>query len=575
MKFLKDKTAGLVTPRMLILLVLLFLPILVYGIVAAFAIWRVGWMIWVWWLGPIAWAIAWIVAKLWPAPVPEEKKSIQAIHWTPRDEEAAEIVQKFQEEVDQFTTDQLTDIQFYWDQSQIIAHALARHYHPDTSDPISGRTVPEILAACRLVADDLEELAMTSIPGSRMLTINQWRKLAETPNLVRQLTKGYWAAKILFNPFNLAQWGTSKATNEQVTGGLQMEILKLLYLRFVRQLGYYLIEMNSGRLRGGADAYRATFQPHRNVEPISGDRESEMISPDGERDHEPPSNDAGNEAPKVNGSSSHRSAPPTVRPKSVEIAVLGQRGSGKSSLICAMLDSQPNADAAKPKVSTEKALPTKSIEAYDLSTDENRVTIRLIDTPGYEPNTKGKVLNRTAQFAVENAHAILLVLNAQDPDWTSDRELLIRIDESYRTKANLRPPTVIAVLTHMDRLAEEELPIDSSTEAEVAGETQTAVEVRAVSLAKAIEKVQTELGSLVDDVVPVCSDLSSAHRTGVNEALLPTLAKHLDGARSAALLAAYEATLNQGRFKVLFQQARTSAKSLFSNWKLIRGKKGK
>src|SRR5690606_25379354 len=157
------------------------------------------------------------------------------------------------------TAEQLTDPHFYLQQVQSLALELARLYHPKASDPLKHLRVPEVLAAVRLAVDDMEQWMLESVPGSHLLTIRHWQMLQSAPEWFDRLAETAWVASMLFNPANIARYIASKATWDPVAEQLQSEVLAVVYLRFIRQVGFYLVEMNSGRLRGGADAYRAAF----------------------------------------------------------------------------------------------------------------------------------------------------------------------------------------------------------------------------------------------------------------------------------------------------------------------------
>lgn len=552
MGFIEEKTAGLVSSRTAILMGLLMAPIAVYTIAGSVAVWQLGWMRWLWWLAPIAWTVAWLIAQVWPAsPLPGLDLS-KPQYWTPRDDEAESVIRRFQEGVDQYTTDQLTDPQFYLSQAQEIAHELARHYRPGTADPISERTLPEILAACRLVADDLEDLLLTSVPGSRMLTVNQWRKLSETPRFVRQATKAFWATKILLNPLNLAQWGTSRVTNDKVTTNLQSELLSALYVRFVKQLGYYLIEMNSGRLRAGADAYRSAFgqlrKPDGHYRNRSKVQEFDDLS-------QPAQKPAGLLDPAEGDRSEDQSDTPAQAksgPAShpVKVAFMGESGVGKSTLI-RMLLNQPISDSKALSVASDQS-PTRSVEVFELSDPKSGLEIHLLDTPGYESNSSGKKLGKPIRFAVESANAIFLVLDAETESWTADKELLEGIEESYRTRENLRPPKVIAVFSYSAGSVSES--VDEQNEDSISG-----------SLDTVIMRAKAQFQQLIDDFVP--QPLSrhcdpAKFRTSFWE----VLSRHLDAAHFSAVLAAFETSLEKGKYRLLLSQAKASGKKLISSW---------
>ncbi len=175
-------------------------------------------------------------------------------------------------------------------------------YFPDADDAFSSLTVPEVLAALRLALDDLEQWLLTSLPGSRLLTIRQWQMFQHAPKWIRRIQNTTWAASILMNPANVARLWTSRVTADPITTELQTEVLAVIYLRFIREMGFYLIEMNSGRLRGGADAYRRHFQ-------TASERPVER-----------------GEQPLADSASA----------QTVNVALVGQVSSGKSSLINAL-----------------------------------------------------------------------------------------------------------------------------------------------------------------------------------------------------------------------------------------------
>jgi signal recognition particle receptor subunit beta len=580
MDFIRRKTAGLVKTRTLVLAAILAAPILVYSVAGAVAVWQVGWMRWLWWLAPIFWAVAWLVAKLWPAQTSDEMQSFDIAHWTPRDQQAVEIVRRYQLDAESFSTEQLTDLQFYFNQAQLIANDLARHYRPDTTDPIADRTLPEILAACRLVADDLEELLLTSIPGSRMLTVKQWRRLSQAPKFVRQATRAFWASKILLNPFNLAQWGTSKVTNEKVSANLQTELLVTLYMRFVRQLGYYLIEMNSGRLRGGSQAYRRAFTRFRNFERM---RQTQIADVESEKQN----SKLNRESPQVNGENieglQENRPTASTKPLEIRIAVLGQRGSGKTTLIQALLAGE----SSRPKLENESSCngsasenggqdisgrqpavlrSTKSIHSHVWETNFAGAHILLLDTPGYEPKSIGKKLNKAVQIAVAKAHAILLTLDSRTETWDADKQLLERIRNSFDSKANLKPPRTIGVIVQRNSDSDvgdtdrTNLPSSNVQTASVCPPEDS------INLPSVIERATTYFGGMVDEFIELPVNPLEDPQSIFRERLSSALHRLREAARSNAILSDYEESLNRGKFRILFRQTKSSVKNLFSNW---------
>jgi hypothetical protein len=153
-----------ISRRSIVLWTLTTIPVLLYVVLAGYALWQTHVLSKIWWVGPAFWVLAWIIANLWKATSARaEQHPVEiATHWTPRDREAAKLVRGFQERVSQHTPAQLTDPQFYQAQVQEMAVSLARVYHPGASDAFASLTVPEVLAAVRLAVDDTEQWLLTA-----------------------------------------------------------------------------------------------------------------------------------------------------------------------------------------------------------------------------------------------------------------------------------------------------------------------------------------------------------------------------------------------------------------------------
>src|SRR5262249_17842883 len=151
-----------------------------------------------------------------------------------------------------------------------------------------------------------------------------------------------------------------RITGDSLMGAVQTEFLASFYSRFIQQVGFYLIEMNSGRLRGGADAYRRAFS---NESPTS----RSLLAFPSRSDSFPAS------PPRGKGVGGDGRAPPAAQ--TVSIALVGQVNAGKSSLINALKGSHEAAVDILPE--------TKSVERFQLSIGDPPVAVTLLDTPGY------------------------------------------------------------------------------------------------------------------------------------------------------------------------------------------------
>ena len=515
METVQRKRIKLVNLRLWVLISLTGFPVTLYIVFGAYALWKTNLLIWLWWILPLGWALTFLLVILWPAQSQPDAAAPAAKHWTPRDQEAAEIVLRYQQRVDSMTPAQLTSVQFYIDQFQGLSNELASYYHPNAADPFSSLTVPELAAAVRLVADDLEQIVLNSLPGSRLLTVNQWRSFGETPKWANRIRNSVWAGSILINPLNIARYGVSRGTIDKVSSGIQSELLATIYLRFIRQVGFYLIEMNSGRLRGGADQYRSSFEAsERSIQ-------------------------------KIRASKSN----------TVTIGLIGQVSAGKSSLVnCIVSDAEATVDVL-PK--------TKRIERYSLPVEQSdsqcKTHFVLLDSPGYGESGASPSQLAEIETAFLASDMILLVIDAHSPARAADIETLRKISDRLAKTPNLKPPPIIAVLTHIDLLPPAHLwsPPD---------DLENPRSPKAKNIAQAIDYVKEVFGNSIVGAVAVCSDSAPSRRWGVTEQLMPTLLSQLEKGKSVTILRAFEKAIDEGWSENVWQQISTGGKQLAKMW---------
>lgn len=510
----------MIARRSLVLLALTGLPILIYVVAGGVALWSSGSYRWIWWLMPACGLAAVLLSRVWKATPMAQQVQHQlpaASHWTPRDQKAAEQVRAYQEAVESHSPDDLVDPHFYVRQLQALAIDLARVYHPKSSDSLERLTVPEVLAALRLAIDDIEPWMLASVPGSRMLTIRHWRMLPSAPRWAERLSQATWAAAVLLNPLNITRYAVSRWTWGPVTGHVRSELLATLYLRFIRQAGFYLIEMYSGRLRGGADAYRVGLGAGPGPQPDL------VVPPEGE----------------------------TVGPQEITVALIGQVSAGKSSLINLLV---AGADA-KVDVLPE----TRDVQRYRSVMGDPPLSLTLLDTPGYGEGGAPADQLRQIHRSLAAANAVVLVMDAHSPARHADHETYQRLRAVYAGQPKLKPPPVIGVLTHVDLLPPplEWLP---------PYQWRVADRAKSGAIRGAVQHVTELFDPPLSAVVPVCSDNRPARAWGVTEELIPALVGVLDDARSVALLRAYEGRLDRQRYRTLLNQVAQAGEGLVRAW---------
>ncbi|WP_010582054.1 GTPase family protein [Schlesneria paludicola] len=487
---------------------LITLPILLMAGVGAWAIWNSGHWFWLSWAIPICWSLAWVVLQLVnriEVPLPEVGSKI---HWTPRDQSAAAIIKAEQKRVAEFTGEQLIDPQFYTTRTIEIATAFAKHYHPKATDPLGAVSVVELLTVVQLVAEDLEKLLRENVPGSHLVTVAQWKMLANAPAWWRTINNIGWLASVIINPVSVARYAVSKAFVDPMSKQIQTNVLGAFYAIFVQQLGFYLIELNSGRLRGGSARYRAAM--HR-LEP----------------------------APQVTDAPREAQPPNRTEPVSVTIAVIGQVKAGKSSLVNCLIGEQQAAVDILPL--------TRSVARYDMQVEGNSDRLILLDTPGYSDSGATSEQMSETREAVRNADLVLLVLDARSPAKQADITALDDLAVWFRDQHRLKPPAIVGVVSKIDGLS----PV---MEWAPPYSWEQPTRPKEHSIHAAVEFARQTFASRVESMVPVCTDREHGHVFGVNEYLLPTISLFLDEARAVSLVRSLHREYDQERaWKVVGQ----------------------
>ena len=501
--------------QLLLIAVLILLPIALFAGVGAWAIWQSGHLIWLSWAMPVCWGLAWVLlrkAKRVEVTLPEIGSRI---HWTPHDKAAGEIVAAEQKRIgDEATAEQLTSHTFFRDRTLDLATKVARHYHPHVAEPLDALSVVEVMAVVRLVAEDMEVWFDENVPGSHLVSIGQWRMLAKVPGWWRAVSNVGWIASVAMNPFaGIARYAASKVFVDPVTKQVQNNVFGAFFMLYLRQVGFYLIELNSGRLRGGSARYRSAMAR------LEGGRgQSQGLT----------SKSQGADAAPLRKAD---------EPVTVTIAIIGQVKAGKSSLANCLLGEQRAAVDVLPL--------TQDVARYELRLDETHDRLVLLDTPGYSDAGATAEQLKATREAVRQADLILLVMAATSPAKQADATMLSELFGWFREQHHLKPPPVVGVVSKIDGLSpvmEWSPPYDWSQPTR-----PKEVSIReAVNYAR--QSVTAGFGSAglgsaglgagegLASIVPVCTDRERHRVFGIEEWLLPVIALQLDEARACSLV---------------------------------------
>lgn len=492
--------------QLMTLSVLWLLPLLLFAGFGAWSLYQSGTWAWLWWTMPACWGGASLLWRRWGRTIELPLPELGRAYWTPQDRAAAAIIDAEQRQVADLPREQLTNPEFYTQLTRSLALKIAQHYHPRASDPLGSLSVVEILAAMHLLAEDVEELFLKNVPAGHLLTVSQWRLLGHAPGWWRTASNAGWMASIVMNPLNIGRYLISKVAMDPLAGQLQQNLLGAFYTLYVRQAGYYLIELNSGRLRGGSQRYREWL---RRLET------------------------------KVAVATPSAVPGPPAAPVIVTIAVIGQVKAGKSSLINVLLGARSAVADVLPS--------TVHVQRYLLTRPDQTEQLVLLDTSGYSDAGATSAQQKETLEAVRQADLVLLVLDARTPARDADVKVVRGLADWYAQQPRLKPPPMLAVLNKIDGLS----PV---LEWSPPYNWRSPTRPKERTIAGAADYVREVFGPAVSQVVAVCCDLENDRVNGVAEELVPAMSEHLDAARAAALLRELHGQYDRDKFKQLMGQ---------------------
>lgn len=494
--------------RVAVLLALFLAPFLFLMAMGSYHLWERGWTFMAWWPMALCITASTLLAWYW-----QRRKQLlpkmdfsQIPHGSERDQEAWKLVAERATAAEALPPERYGEPSFYLESGQALALELAKFYHPEAKDPYGNLTVLEILAVAELAARDLAEMVEKYVPGSHLLTINDWRSARRAVDWYRRANNVYWLVSAVFAPIETAvRFAASKVAHGSTWDMLQQNLLLWFYTAYLHRLGTYLIELHSGRLRVGVKRYREMLGTY-----------------------------AGTDAPVTTG---NVEAPPAIPAREVTLTAFGQVKVGKSSLINALLGER--------RAITDVLPTTNEVTRYRLKPANIDSELVILDTVGYgnEGPTDDQLKN--TEEAARQSDVLLLVLHARNPARQADLLLLDRLRAWFAAHPDLRMPPIVAVVTHIDLLS-------PALEWAPPYDWQTPQRPKEIQIHEALKAVRTQLGERVTAVVPVC--VAEGRVFGIQESLLPVLSEKLGEARGVALLRCLRAEADAGKIRKLFDQ---------------------
>lgn len=501
-----------------ILTVLVLLPVAALVGVGCYHLYATGWSFVAWFPLSGCFALAYVLAWQWSKQSVAALKATPAndglpVWWTARDKSAWAEVLAFTRDAKAIDPDDAANAERYAAEAQALALRLVRLERPDAADPFSHLTIPELLTCGELVSRELHDLTVKSIPGSHLVRIGDLMRARQAVDWYQTGRTAYWAASAIMNPISTAvKFVATKVGLQSPFEQVRHTALQWYHAAYLQQLGRYLIELNSGRLKAGAAKYRELLAAHR--DPLAGPAADEPAE-----------------------------AATETRP--IQVAVIGQVKAGKSSLVNALLGEAKAGVAVTPE--------TDGKTTYVLALD-NKPAFVLHDTAGYG---LAGVTERDVAAAIEVAAGsdiIVLVAQARSAARKSDLELLDKLKAAFAEKRGLILPPVVLALTHVDLLTpavEWQPPYDW-----VAGDRPKEKSIR-----DAVAAAKESFGSRVSEVSPLCT--AAGKEYGVQDHLLAALLGRIGEARGVAIVRALEAESAKRPLGRIGEQLFAAGKTLY------------
>jgi predicted GTPase len=506
--------------RIVVVAALLVLPFVALAGLGSVYLWRNGWALYAWWPLVFCMGAGYFLAWHW-----QRRRTLlrppdfeSPTRWTERDAQAWKLVEARTKAAAELPVAKLSDVNHFLDTAREMAQELATFYHPRAQDPVGNLTVPEVLAVVELAAHDLAVLVDHYLPGGHLLTIGDWRRARQFTEWYQTASNIYWSAAALFSPVETGiRYAASRLGLSMPMQLLQQHLFLWFYTAYVHRLGTYLIDLNSGRLRVGADRFRQLF---------GGQAPDGTGAPAAVPGAEQPDDEA------------------IERVSQVTVTLLGQVKAGKSSLVNGLLGEQ--------RARTDVLPVSDNVQSYELHSAGIPTRLVLLDTQGYGHTGPKADQIKATQNAARQSDLLLLVLHARNPARQADVEMLQGLRAWFASQPDLKRPPVLAVLTHVDLLS-------PAMEWAPPYDWQEGTRPKEASIRAAVAAVTEQLGDLVAEVVPVC--LAPGRVYGVEEWLLPAIAERLDEVRGVALLRCLRAEVNKERMRKVFRQLLATGKA--------------
>lgn len=381
---------------------------------------------------------------------------------------------------------------------------VARLFHPQKAQPLLELTLPHGLLILERASRDLRTEIVERIPMSHRLTLGalvrayRWKATAE------RLLNLYRAGRAIVNPADAVLSEAWALVRGRAFDSAGVELRRWLLQEYVRKVGFYAIELYSGRLT------------------LTAGPSDDALTPDSRPDRE--------------------QAARTAEP--LRILILGAANAGKSSLVNALFGRLTAATDVLP--GTDGA-----VVPYRLERDG--LTAALVyDTPGIETD---RLPPKTLERLAGASDLVVWVTAAHRPSRQAERAILDRLRAQWSARTERHPPPLLVAVSHIDRLKpplEWQPPYDLLNPA-----GPKAINIRDAAIA-----VADDLAVPRGETIPVC--LAEGRVYNVEDSLWAAILDRRDAADKVRLRRCLEARKRSENWVLLRAQLAAAGRFLAS-----------
>ena len=391
---------------------------------------------------------------------------------------------------------------------QKTLETVAHCYHPTVEKPLLELTLPHTLLIIERASRDLRQDVAEKIPFSNRLTIGDLFRIQRWKGKAEQLFNIYRAGSVIINPVNALLGEVWRHLRERSFDQARNELHRWFLRAYVCKVGYYAIDLYSGRL------------------PL-GDDDSMMSS-----------------TTTSQADVEHAQGAATATTEPLRILILGRTNSGKSSLINAMFGNLT--------ANTDVLPDTTQVFTPFVLTREGLDQALIFDSPGCD----SPLFNQADMLkAAAQADFILWVSPANRPDRQLERECLDALRTFQAERINFRPPPLLVVASFIDQLR----PIK---EWQPPYDLMDTANVKAANINAAVRAIAADLAVPVEHVIPV--SLQEDRIYNVEDALWAAILSHQDQALRVRLMRCLDAKKRREDWVLLRRQVLSAGRFLWS-----------